>query len=246
VGITMVTGAPDHVTLVMRRVIKSGGDCPPGRSQDFISHTTSSTTYVLIKTHKVTTPKLPNGLVVTHYALGVSLKSDGANIDQRYVRIVINDTIEWDEQKWETEPWLSLSKEVSPGTYTIEIYLRTTDPARPVTVVENFANVGVGTISETTLRVAYISQRGEFRSSAKFGLLEGVTGVTVTCEVRVDDSESDRQIDSITDETGYGVTKTLVLRAYYVEKATFYMKTSDAGRPAFLWIAETRGEVMVT
>ena len=232
-------------TTIKRFVISKGGKCAPGRGQDWTDHETTSETYVLAKSHTISTPTILNGLTINKYMLGVSLKSAVGNMANLRVRVVINDTTEWDELQF-TDVWLSKSKEITAGTYKIDIYIRTTDLIKPVILDENFVVAGVGTDTADFAKIAYISAGGELRSSAEYMIAEGKPDVTVSCKLAVDMSASDAVTDTFTETDGYYKADTLSFTAFATVEVAFYLKTTVPGRPAFLRACETRGEEMLT
>ena len=232
---------PDFTTVTAPRVMSRGGVMTPGREQDFVDHMTTSTTYVLANSYSISTPTIPAGLTILKYMLAVSLKFVDANLANIRVRIEVNGVIEWDELGT-AAIWLSRSMEVAAGTYNVDIYIRTTVAANPITLDENFGAVGVGSDTSSLAIAAYITTGGLFRCSARYMIAEGVPDVTVACRINVDLSTSDVVDSTLTEATGYADDDVLSYTAYATVRVGFLLSTTLGYRPAFLMAAEIRGE----
>jgi len=211
-----------------------GGDIDVNEFSDDTLYTETSTSYVLKKEFNISTPTPPSGLTVYKWALMVSVQIYHTSQVSK-VKIDVDDVQLAELTTTTTKTWYDRSKEVSSGSHTVKIYMRTTVAGGTCKVEGIKAVCGIGTVSTSDVKVAEIETCGEgLGTLAVVGKSYG-ENATITGTQKVDDGDVERSSasGSVTKGgTSYNYSSVLSGAMFNVRN-TYYGKTSTGNVPIF-------------
>jgi len=211
-----------------------GGDISVNEFSDDTLYTETSTSYVLKKEFNISTPTPPSGLTVYKWALMVSVQIYHTSQVSK-VKIDIDDVELAELTTTTTKTWYDRSKEVSSGSHTVKIYMKTTVAGGTCKTEGIKAVCGIGTNSTSDVKVAEVETCGEgLGTLAVVGKSYG-ENATITGSQKVDDNEFQKSSasGSVTKGgTSYNYSS-ILSGAMYDARNTYYGKTSSGNVPIF-------------
>jgi len=219
-----------------------GGDVDVNEFSDDTLYTETSTSYVLKKEFNISTPTPPSGLTVYKYALMVNVQIYHTSQVSK-VKIDVDDVQLAELTTTTTKTWYDRSKEVSEGSHTVKIYMRTTVAGGTCKVEGIKAVCGMGTVGTSDTLVAKVDICGDGIS------VLGLTGksygenATLSVESRFDDSYDKVTVNQDVVKGGTTYTKGGYHSGYVYDTTHYYGRTSTNNVPVFYNHSKTTSRV---
>jgi len=196
-----------------------------------------TTTLTKLAEFNISTPSLPNGLIVYKYALMVSVQCRyQSTVSGYYLKIYVDGEDKFTIPITGTLTWFDRALDINVGTHTVQIWCYNLVGNCPDYGVKNIkAQCGIGTVSTSDVKVAEVETCGEGRGDlAVVGKSYG-EDATITGTQKVDDGDAERVSASgnITKGgTSYNYSASLS-GAMFNARSTYYGRTSTGNVPIF-------------